>query len=110
VRQAGLVAGVDEAVVGRPAVALKHTGVILAEDHRGVPVATAAGDAVDGDLLADEGPQPRPDPADPPAGLIGGDHRTGPHASGQGLVGRLQGPGGARDRLDDPTGVMRTPS
>jgi hypothetical protein len=28
-------------------------------------------------------------PADPPAGLVGGDHRTGPHARGQGLVGEL---------------------
>jgi hypothetical protein len=55
-------------------------------------------------LLADEGPQPRPDPTDPPAGLVTGDHGAGPHASGQGLVGRLAGPSGACDRLDDPTG------
>src|SRR4029450_4317914 len=62
---------------------------------------------VDRDLRADEGPQPRLAAADPPAGLIGRDHGTGPHARGQRLVGGLHTAGGPGHRLDDPTGSDR---
>jgi hypothetical protein len=94
---------VDEAAVGRPAVAFDDPGVVLAEHRRGVLPAAAVGDPVDGDLRTDERPQPRPDPTDSPAGFIGRDHRTGAHALGQGLVGRPACPADAGDPLDDPT-------
>jgi hypothetical protein len=104
VRQAALVGRGGELAVGRPAVAFQHPAVALAEHHSGVVVAAAGGDPVDGDALADKGPQPRPPAADPPASLVGGDHRAGPHPLGQRLVGRLHPPGGAGDRLGDPAG------
>ena len=104
VRQAALVGRMDEAAIRRPAVPLDRPGVVGAQHRHGVEVATPTGDAVDGDALADEDPQPRLGAADPPAGLIRGDHGAGPHALGQGLVGQLACPAGAGDRLDDPTG------
>ena len=60
------------------------------------------GDPVDGDLPTHKRPQPRPSAADPPAGLITGDHRAGPHPLDQGLIGRLATPRGAGDGLADP--------
>jgi len=93
-----------EAAGGRPAVAFQHAGVALAEDRRRVLVAATWGDPVDRDLRADEGPQPRSCATDPPAGLVGRDHGTGPHARGQRLVGGLRTAGGPSHRLDDPTG------
>jgi len=56
VRKAALVARVREAAVRRPAVAFQHPGVVGAEDLGSVVVAAPTGDAVDGDLVADEGP------------------------------------------------------
>ena len=109
-RQAGLMGGVLEAAVGRLAVAFQHAGVALAEDRRRVLVAVAWGDPVDRDLRADEGPQPRSCATDPPAGLVGRDHGTGPHAHGQRLVGGLGTAGGPSHRLDDPPGVIAMPS
>jgi hypothetical protein len=70
VRQAGLVGRMDQAAIRRPAVPLDRLGVVGAQHRHGVEVATPTGDAVDGDALADEGPQPRLGAADPPAGLI----------------------------------------
>jgi hypothetical protein len=58
VRQAALVARVREAAIRRPAVAFQHAGIVLAEHLGGVLVAPPACDTVDGDLVADERPQP----------------------------------------------------
>ena len=56
VRQAGLVGRVPEAAVGRPAVALQHAGVALAEHYRRVGVAPTGGDPVDRDLRTNKRP------------------------------------------------------
>jgi hypothetical protein len=110
VRQAGLVAGVDKSPVRRPAVAFQHPGVVLAEHRRGLLIATPAGDPVDRDLVADKRPQPRLGLADPPAGLVRGHHRAGPHRLDQRLVGRPGTLGGPADRLNDATRSDTHPS
>jgi hypothetical protein len=73
---AGLMGGELKAPVGSPAVALKHPGEVLAQDHLGVLVPAAGGDQVNGHPLAGERPQPRFAPVYPPAGLIRRHDRT----------------------------------
>jgi hypothetical protein len=109
VRQAALVGGVGELPVRRPAITLDDPGIALAEDRGGILVATTWCDPVDGDLVADERPQPGPSPADPPAGLVGGDDRAGPDPIHQGAVGRRSPSARPRQRLDHPAWGERHP-
>jgi hypothetical protein len=79
-----------EPPVGRPPVTFQHPGVVLAENLRGVGVAPPGSDPVDHDPGANERPQPRTAPGDPPPGLLGRDDRTLAHALLQRPIGRLE--------------------
>src|SRR5579884_889635 len=101
-RVAGLMGGVLEAAIRRPAVALQHAREVLAENLRGVLI-PAAGDQIHRHAaVADERPQPLLARGDPPAGLVRGDHRAVADRQRQRLVGRLQRLRLAGDRLHHP--------
>jgi hypothetical protein len=89
-RGAGLVAGVNEAPVRRPSVALEHPGEVLAEDLRGVLVPATGRDQVHRHQIARERPQPRLLAIDPPAGLIGRDRGAAADRVDQRPIGRLK--------------------
>src|SRR3954447_25496478 len=106
-RDTCLVAGVFEAAVGGPPVALQNAGEVLAEDAVGLLVAAARSDQVDGHVVADEYPQPlapaghppaanEPPPpgapaAHPPAGLTRGARPAGRDGEHQRLTRRRRG-------------------
>jgi len=73
--ETGLVRGVRELAVRRPAVADHDAAVAGAEDRGGLAVAAAGLDGVDGHVARDEDPEPPQPPADFPAGLVHADHR-----------------------------------
>ena len=103
VREACLVAGVSEAPVGRPPVALEHPGEAVCEDAAGLLVAAARGDQVDGHaVVCDEHPQPLTPARHAPAGLVGGDRRALAHGEHERLAGRLGRPREPADRLIQP--------
>lgn len=96
-REAGLMRGVFELAVRRPAVALQHAGVVGAE-HPGrlretAPVFNGVGRGV----RRGKGPQPVRMAADFPAGFIGRDDRTAAHGGAERLVRGLRLPRRAMD-------------
>ncbi len=107
VREAGLVGGVGEAAVRRPAVALDHPCVAVAEDAGGDVVAAAGGDPVDGHPVAGEDPQPRLGAGDAPAGLVGGDRGAAADRRDQRVIGRLAAAPRPGDRAGYPAGGHR---
>src|SRR5438552_5839207 len=74
--ETGLVRGVRELAVRRPAVADLDAAVAGAGDRGGLGVAAAGLDGVDGHVARDEDPEPPQPPADFPPGLVGGNDRT----------------------------------
>src|SRR5439155_23361761 len=108
--ETGLVRGVRELAVRRPAVADHDAAVAGAEDRGGLGVAAAGLDGVDGHVARDEDPEPPPPPADFPPGLVGGDDRAPPHGHDQRVGGRRTARRHAVQRLHEAARCDRQPA
>jgi hypothetical protein len=87
--QTGLMEGLNELAIRRPAVAFEAARKVLPEHRRGVAKAAAGANPIDGRRGGRKHPQPVQEPADLPARFIGHDDRTRAHGFAQGRVGRL---------------------
>src|SRR5438477_175438 len=86
VRETGLVRGLRELAVRRPAVPDDDAAVAGPEDRGGLRIAAAGLDRVDGDVAGHEHPEPPEPPADLPARLVRRDHGAAPHGRDQRVV------------------------
>ena len=101
-RQTGLMRGVDELPVGRPAVALQHTGIVGAEHPRRLRKAAPVFNRVGRGIRCRKCPQPVRMAADFPPGFIGRDDWTPTDLRTERVVGRLRLARGAMHRVDQP--------
>ena len=88
VRQTGLMRGVRELAVRRPALSHEHAAEVRAEDRGGFRKAASFADRIDRGVGRREGPQPVQAAGHAPPGFIRGDHGAAAHRLAQGLVRR----------------------
>jgi len=101
-RETGLMRGVDELPVGRPAVALQHTGIVGAEHPRRLGKTAPVFDRVGRGVRCRKRPQPVRMATNLPAGFIGRNDGTAAHLRAQRVIGRLGLARRAMDRVDQP--------
>src|SRR5262252_4219384 len=104
-RQTGLMAGVVELPIRRPAVAHQHAGEIGAEHRCGFVKAASMLNRIDDGRRRREGPQPPELARDFPTRFIGTDDRTPAYLLTQGVVRRLRLPRRAMEGVGDSTGL-----